>query len=248
MNGRMDLLQAEAVADLVDARTRAMQRQALAQLDGGLSRRLLALRDDVIHLEALLAYDIDFPEEDDGPIAPARIASAAERLHAALTAAHPNLPRGMVDTIVAMAQWDWRRRPSLPEVAQMPWVAEAIARMRSRTSPCACAKVLACQKLAATVDGMRHSMASTGESTIKATALKGIATRKATATIHALQRISRRPRRSASTPLENSTSHAATNTQSYRRMDCTPGVHTLAPGGEIVPSGHGVGVVMPCTQ
>ena len=68
----MDLLQAEAVADLIDARTRAMQQQALQQLDGGLSRRLLALRDEVIHLEALLAYDIDFPEEDDGPIAPAR--------------------------------------------------------------------------------------------------------------------------------------------------------------------------------
>ncbi|NCW45535.1 MAG: tRNA uridine-5-carboxymethylaminomethyl(34) synthesis GTPase MnmE, partial [Gemmatimonadaceae bacterium] len=44
LNGRMDLLQAEAVADLVDARTQAMQQQALAQLDGGLSRRLLALR------------------------------------------------------------------------------------------------------------------------------------------------------------------------------------------------------------
>ena len=38
LNGRMDLLQAEAVADLVDARTQAMQQQALAHLDGGLSR------------------------------------------------------------------------------------------------------------------------------------------------------------------------------------------------------------------
>ncbi|AMW06420.1 tRNA uridine-5-carboxymethylaminomethyl(34) synthesis GTPase MnmE [Gemmatimonas phototrophica] len=94
INGRMDLLQAEAVADLVDARTRAMQRQALAQLDGGLSRRLLALRDDVIHLEALLAYDIDFPEEDDGPIAPARIAAAAHHVHAALTALLRTAPRG----------------------------------------------------------------------------------------------------------------------------------------------------------
>jgi hypothetical protein len=50
-----------------------MQRQALSQLDGGLSRRLLALRDDVIQLEAWIAYDIDFPEEDDGPIAPATV-------------------------------------------------------------------------------------------------------------------------------------------------------------------------------
>jgi tRNA modification GTPase len=94
LNGRMDLLQAEAVADLVDARTQAMQRQALAQLDGGLSRRLLALRDDVIHLEALIAYDIDFPEEDDGPIAPARIGAAATVLLDGLDALLRTAPRG----------------------------------------------------------------------------------------------------------------------------------------------------------
>jgi tRNA modification GTPase len=94
MHGRMDLVQAEAVADLVDARTRAMQRLALSQLDGGLSRRLLALRDDVIHLEALLAYDIDFPEEDDGPIAPARIASAVRTLRTSLEALLRTAPRG----------------------------------------------------------------------------------------------------------------------------------------------------------
>jgi tRNA modification GTPase len=93
-HGRMDLVQAEAVADLVDARTRAMQRLALSQLDGGLSRRLLALRDDVIHLEALLAYDLDFPEEDDGPIAPARIASAASALRTSLEALLRTAPQG----------------------------------------------------------------------------------------------------------------------------------------------------------
>lgn len=94
LNGRLDLLQAEAVADLIDARTSAMQRQALAQLDGGLSRRLLALREEVIHLEALMAYDIDFPEEDDGPIAPARISAAAAALHGALAALLRTAPRG----------------------------------------------------------------------------------------------------------------------------------------------------------
>ena len=94
LHGRMDLLQAEAVADLIDARTQAMQRQALAQLDGGLSRRLLALRDDVIQLEALIAYDIDFPEEDDGPIAPARIGAAATVLLEGLDALLRTAPRG----------------------------------------------------------------------------------------------------------------------------------------------------------
>ena len=96
LTGRMDLVQAEAVADLIDARTTAMHRQALSQLDGGLSRRLLALRDDVIHLEALIAYDIDFPEEDDGPIAPARIKKAAESLRDALRALMHTAPQAAV--------------------------------------------------------------------------------------------------------------------------------------------------------
>lgn len=96
LNGRMDLVQAEAVADLIDARTTAMHRQALSQLDGGLSRRLLALRDEVIHLEALIAYDIDFPEEDDGPIAPARIKNAAESLRDALRALMHTAPQAAV--------------------------------------------------------------------------------------------------------------------------------------------------------
>lgn len=93
VNGKMDVLQAEAVADLIDARTVAMQQQALTQLDGGLSRRLLALRDDVIHLEAMLAYDIDFPEEDDGPIAPARITTAGQSLLVSLDALLATGPR-----------------------------------------------------------------------------------------------------------------------------------------------------------
>ena len=84
LNGKMDVLQAEATADLVDARSRAAQAVALRQMDGGLSRRVAELRSEIIGLEALIAYDIDFPEEDDGPIAPARIADAAQRVMTAL--------------------------------------------------------------------------------------------------------------------------------------------------------------------
>jgi tRNA modification GTPase len=84
LNGKMDVLQAEATADLVDARSRAAQSVALRQLDGGLSRRVLELRSQLIELEALIAYDIDFPEEDDGPVAPKRIADAAARVTTAL--------------------------------------------------------------------------------------------------------------------------------------------------------------------
>jgi len=80
LNGKLDILQAEATGDLIDASSRAAQRTALRQLDGGLSRRILALRDEIVGLEALIAYDIDFPEEDDGPIAPARIEAATKNV------------------------------------------------------------------------------------------------------------------------------------------------------------------------
>lgn len=76
LNGKLDILQAEAIGDLIDANSRAMQSTALAQLDGGLSRRLTALRSRLLDLEALIAYDVDFPEEDDGPIPRARIEMA----------------------------------------------------------------------------------------------------------------------------------------------------------------------------
>ena len=77
LNGKLDLLQAEAIGDLVDATSRPAQRVALAQLDGGLSRRIAALREDILGLEALVAYDIDFPEEDDGPIPASRVLESA---------------------------------------------------------------------------------------------------------------------------------------------------------------------------
>jgi tRNA modification GTPase len=83
LNGKLDLLQAEAVGDLVSATSRAAQRLALSQLDGGLSRRLGDLRARILGLEALIAYDIDFPEEDDGPISRETIAKAlAEEIDA----------------------------------------------------------------------------------------------------------------------------------------------------------------------
>ena len=86
LNGKLDILQAEATADLIAAGSRGAQRVALQQLDGGLSRRIGALRDQVIGIEALIAYDIDFPEEDDGPIPRERILGALESLEAALRA------------------------------------------------------------------------------------------------------------------------------------------------------------------
>ena len=94
LNGKLDLIQAEAVGDLVDARSRAAQRVALAQLDGGLSRRIGRLREHILGVEALAAYDIDFPEEDDGPVAPARIEAATGEALATLDALMATAPMG----------------------------------------------------------------------------------------------------------------------------------------------------------
>jgi tRNA modification GTPase len=84
LNGKLDLLRAEAIADLIDARSRASHRTALEQLSGGLSTRLHGLRDAIIELEALLAYDIDFPEEDGGRLERRRVAAACDTLLAQL--------------------------------------------------------------------------------------------------------------------------------------------------------------------
>lgn len=62
--GKLDLAQAEGVADLVDAETAAQARQALAQLGGSLSERYDAWRDRLIHSLAMLEAAVDFPDED----------------------------------------------------------------------------------------------------------------------------------------------------------------------------------------
>jgi tRNA modification GTPase len=94
LNGKLDILQAEAIGDLIDARSRAMQHAALGQLDGGLSRRLLQLREDLVGLESLIAYDIDFPEEDDGPVPREKIEGAIAKMIASLEALLATAPAG----------------------------------------------------------------------------------------------------------------------------------------------------------
>ena len=91
LNGKIDLVQAEAVGDLIDATSDTMRRVVLHQLDGGLSRQIDELRNRLLDVEALLAYEIDFPEEDQGPLARSRIrdasASAMEMLDELLNTA-----------------------------------------------------------------------------------------------------------------------------------------------------------------
>lgn len=91
LNGRIDLTQAEAVADLIAARGRRAQEQALAQLDGGLSRRVRAIadpvRDALVQIEAHLDFGDDVPEVPSADALDALLAGAQTDL-AHLTSSH----------------------------------------------------------------------------------------------------------------------------------------------------------------
>lgn len=66
-NGRLDLVEAEGVADLIDAETRAQKSLALDQLDGRLSVQYAEWRAALVEALALLEVSIDFPDEEDAP-------------------------------------------------------------------------------------------------------------------------------------------------------------------------------------
>lgn len=66
-NGKMDLTQAEALADLIAARTAGAARAALRQLKGGIRDSISPLRSEIVSLLTLLESSIDFSEEEDIP-------------------------------------------------------------------------------------------------------------------------------------------------------------------------------------
>jgi len=68
LNGKLDLTQAEAVAELIGAKTELARRVALRQLRGELSSKVKALRKDLVELCAYLEADIEFGEEDIPPL------------------------------------------------------------------------------------------------------------------------------------------------------------------------------------
>ena len=64
VNGRFDLAQAEAVADLINAETDNARQAALNQMRGGFSRQINNLREELIHFASLIELELDFGEED----------------------------------------------------------------------------------------------------------------------------------------------------------------------------------------
>lgn len=94
LHGKLDLIQVEATQDLIDATSPASHRAAVYQLEGSLSARIDSLRTALLELRALLAYDIDFPEEDDGPISAERVEIAAAACRAQIEALLEHAPEG----------------------------------------------------------------------------------------------------------------------------------------------------------
>lgn len=64
LNGRMDLTQAEAVADLIASQSAASQQAAMHNLRGGFSEQLKAMREQLIKFSALIELELDFSQED----------------------------------------------------------------------------------------------------------------------------------------------------------------------------------------
>jgi tRNA modification GTPase len=82
LNGKLDLAQAEAIADLIDASTEAAARSATRSLAGEFSREIHALRDALITLRMLVEATLDFPEEEIDFLQKADAQGQMERLQA----------------------------------------------------------------------------------------------------------------------------------------------------------------------
>lgn len=94
LNGKLDLTQAEAVADLVAARAPRARAVALHQLERGLGGRIAELRGKVVGLAALLVQHIDFPGEDEAPVSLRTIAHEAEGIAGQIAVLLATAPAG----------------------------------------------------------------------------------------------------------------------------------------------------------
>lgn len=84
LNDKIDLAQAEAIADLIDASTEAAARSATRSLAGAFSKKIHALRDALVHLRMLVEATLDFPEEEIDFLQASDAQGQLQRLHSAL--------------------------------------------------------------------------------------------------------------------------------------------------------------------
>jgi tRNA modification GTPase len=96
LHGKLDLAQAEAIADLIDANSEPMRRAALGTVGGVLSRRIAELRAALLQLEAVVAYGVDFPEEDEAEIPRQQIIAMGEDVAGRIGALLETAGRGSI--------------------------------------------------------------------------------------------------------------------------------------------------------
>jgi tRNA modification GTPase len=94
--GKLDLTQAEAVRDLIEAQTLTQARQAASQMGGALSRRVLPLKQKLVELIALLEAGVDFAEDDVDVTPGAEIARRIAELDPPLAALEASFARGRI--------------------------------------------------------------------------------------------------------------------------------------------------------
>ncbi|SOD22051.1 tRNA modification GTPase trmE [Variovorax sp. YR752] len=94
LNGKIDLAQAEAIADLIDASTEAAARSAGRSLSGAFSREIHTLRDALIHLRMLVEATLDFPEEEIDFLQKADATGQLARLQSQLAAVQQRARQG----------------------------------------------------------------------------------------------------------------------------------------------------------
>lgn len=94
MNGRLDLAQAEGVADVIASTSRAAHRIAMRQMKGGISRKLSELREQLLQLSVLLELELDFSEEDVEFADRGRLIDLAESIREELQRLYQSFSRG----------------------------------------------------------------------------------------------------------------------------------------------------------
>ena len=96
LNGRMDLIQAEAVADLIDAESPAAARNAVGQLEGRLSRGVGEIYGGLMEVVSRFYAVVDYPDEDIDPLTQGQLAQTLARSETALEALLATFRRGQL--------------------------------------------------------------------------------------------------------------------------------------------------------
>lgn len=96
LNGKMDLVEAEAIADLIDAATQKSAKMALLTMQGAFSRQIEDLKEQLIELQMITEVSIDFPEEDIDFLGATKIIEALEGLNNQFKALQKTATQGVI--------------------------------------------------------------------------------------------------------------------------------------------------------